>query len=535
MDCFFVSALVRNDPILREGSIPIGVAHSSNGGSSEISSCNYAARAKGVRNGMFMSTVKKLCPDIRILAYDFKLYEEISVQVYKILYSHDPTAIVEPVSVDEAYIEYRHPIDGYSKAKSLREQIYKETYCQASAGIGRNILLAKLATKKAKPNGQLVVNDSEDHILEFMKSVKVSDLPGIGYRNLEKLSEKNLNTCEDIWLIPIQTLKNWFGPALGSQLYNTSRGIDDTQLKPLQPRQSIGAEVNWGLRFTDLQNADIFLSKLSEELSNRLTQAKRKGYRLTVKIKRRAIDGPIEPTKFLGHGICDNISESISLQRAIYQSNAIRENSLTLFHNLISTKRIVVNDLRGMGLQMSKLVNISDSEINSINDNAISNCSNNDDGIEQSNSQSVNYNDIDDRYNITTYDNDSDSDYNSDSTNNPTNNCDNSSIYKQSAKPTISQEYTKSHLSIDLSSSMTQPSPIDLTDSSEKIALTSYQQEFLSNLPKDIRNEVKPLLDPVEEDVITLIDEDEIDEDSETLDDNYKTTLYDLLNRLLVI
>jgi DNA repair protein REV1 len=108
------------------------VAHSSNAGSSEISSCNYPARAKGIKNGMFMSAARDLCPELVILPYDFKLYEELCGIIYSILYTSS-ALMVEPVSVDEAYLEYPCNTDGMKIASDIRERIQKMTGgCTAS-------------------------------------------------------------------------------------------------------------------------------------------------------------------------------------------------------------------------------------------------------------------------------------------------------------------------------------------------------------------------------------------------------------------
>lgn len=238
MDCFFVNALVRHDPILCQGLIPIAVAHSANGGTSEISSCNYAARAKGVSNGMFMSTAKSLCPDLKVIAYNFQLYEELSRKIYKILYSCE-NAIVEPVSVDEAYLEFPPRINGEKKAAELRSLIYNETQCTASAGVSYNMLMARLATKRAKPNGLYVI-DSPSQATELLRQMKIQELPGVGYALSSKLYEHGLTICSHLWDMNIEHLKTLFGDATGTMLWNASRGIDNTNLTEVKPRRSIG-------------------------------------------------------------------------------------------------------------------------------------------------------------------------------------------------------------------------------------------------------------------------------------------------------
>lgn len=141
MDCFFVSALVCYDPILSQGNIPIGVAHSDKSGYSEISSCNYKAREFGLKNGMFMKDALKKCPNLKIMSYDFKKYEVISKLIYEILYNDiTPRPIaIEPSSVDEAYLEFDSSIDGKSVALLIKKLIWDKTSCPASIGIGSKL------------------------------------------------------------------------------------------------------------------------------------------------------------------------------------------------------------------------------------------------------------------------------------------------------------------------------------------------------------------------------------------------------------
>lgn len=140
MDCFFVSVLLRSQPHLADR--PVAVAHGYSDGC-EISSCNYPARARGIKNGMFMRSAKGLCPELMILPYDFKQYEEVSERIYSIFYSTAGTVIVQPVSVDEAYLEFVDNGKGMEIAMAIRERVYNETRCPCSAGIGPNMLLAK--------------------------------------------------------------------------------------------------------------------------------------------------------------------------------------------------------------------------------------------------------------------------------------------------------------------------------------------------------------------------------------------------------
>jgi len=195
MDCFFVSVLIRTRPQL--WTKPVAVAHSSSAGSSEVSSCNYPARALGVKAGMFMKRARALCPNLTVLRYDFTQYEEVSKQLYKICLAFSP--VVQPVSVDELYVECAAGHDVPAATKFLREEIFRQTGCSASAGVGRNMLLARLGTAKAKPNGLFIVPADATSpasakkpadlspVMRFMATVPLRSLPGVGRKLMKKL------------------------------------------------------------------------------------------------------------------------------------------------------------------------------------------------------------------------------------------------------------------------------------------------------------------------------------------------------------
>jgi DNA repair protein REV1 len=130
MDCFFVSVLLRTRPQL--WSQPVAVAHSSSAGSSEVSSCNYPARARGVKAGMFMRRALELCPSLRVMRYDFPQYQEASKRLYQACLAFSPR--VQPVSVDELFVECLPGHDVRAAAQHLREEIFRQTGCRASAG-----------------------------------------------------------------------------------------------------------------------------------------------------------------------------------------------------------------------------------------------------------------------------------------------------------------------------------------------------------------------------------------------------------------
>jgi hypothetical protein len=189
-------------------------------------------------------------------------------------------------------------------------------------------------------------------ISNVLANLPVSEFPGIGYKISSKLEEKGLRIGMDVWKYSKSTLQEVFGFSLGKKLWDSSRGIDHRQLSRLEPPKSIGAEVNWGLRFNEKAKAEDFLHQIAVETSSRLNDAEIKGRNIVVKLmKKRA--GSTEPKKFLGHGLCDSVSKSITLHRSTSSSEDLYQAALPLFREL--TRNVPVVELRGMGISIGKL------------------------------------------------------------------------------------------------------------------------------------------------------------------------------------
>ncbi|RLN88900.1 hypothetical protein BBJ28_00002212 [Nothophytophthora sp. Chile5] len=349
MDCFFVAVAVRDRPDLQN--VPIAVAHSENAGSSEVSSCNYLARAKGVGAGMFMQTAKELCPELVVLPYKFDAIERVSFQIYDIFFSQTP--YVQAVSCDEAFLEFGKGIDGLERAKAIRQHILTQTGCAASVGVSFNVLLAKLASKKAKPDGIHQIGDPEQ-AQEFVLSLKIRDLPGVGYRTGAKIDDLGVETVSQLLSIPKDKLLHVFGKVAGETLFNSARGIDVRLLsiESNMMRKSVSAVVNFGIRFDKWEDATVFLMALGEELSHRLRSLKVRAKCLTLLLKKRREGQPIKPAKFMGHGVCDSFSKSQVLAQATDDDQEISKVCIELLRQF----NFPSEELRGVGIQGTKLV-----------------------------------------------------------------------------------------------------------------------------------------------------------------------------------
>ncbi|KAK6946041.1 UmuC domain [Dillenia turbinata] len=349
MDCFFVSVVVRNHLELQDK--PVAVCHSDNPrGTAEISSANYPARDYGVRAGIFVRDAKALCPHLVIVPYNFEAYEEVADQFYNILHKHCDK--VQAVSCDEAFLDVTDSKekDPELLASTIRKEIFETTGCSASAGISVNLLVARLATRAAKPDGQCYI--PVEKVDNYLHELPVKALPGIGYVLEEKLKMLQVKTCGQLRMISKESLQDEFGKKTGDMLWNFSRGIDHRLVGVIQESKSIGAEVNWGVRFNEMKDTQCFLISLCKEVSLRLQGCGFQGRTFTVKIKKRKKDAA-EPAKYMGCGDCENLSHSITVPCATDDADVIHRITRQLFGYF----HLDVKEIRGVGLQVSKLEN----------------------------------------------------------------------------------------------------------------------------------------------------------------------------------
>ncbi|CAA0830956.1 DNA repair protein REV1, partial [Striga hermonthica] len=358
MDCFFVSVVTRNHPELLDK--PVAVCHSDNPrGTAEISSANYPARDHGVKAGMFVKDAKDRCPQLVIVPYDFGAYELVADQFYDILHKHCNK--VQAVSCDEAFLDVSESEVGDPQllASAIRKEIFETTGCTASAGIAGNMLMARLATKTAKPNGQCYIPFEE--VDNYLQSLPVKALPGIGHVLEGKLKQKQIKTCGQLRLISKESLQKDFGMKTGEMLWKYSRGVDNRLVGVIQESKSVGAEVNWGVRFRNLNDTKHFLENLCKEVALRLRGCGVQGRAFTLKVKKKKSDAG-EPIKYMGCGNCENLSHSITIPMATDEADVIKRLASQLFGD-ITTFTLDVKDVRGVGLQVSKLESTDGSKL----------------------------------------------------------------------------------------------------------------------------------------------------------------------------
>src|ERR1700758_4788287 len=237
MDAFYASVEQRDDPGLRGK--PVVVAW--RGNRSVVCTASYEARAFGVRSAMPAMRAERLCPTAIFIAPDFTRYRAVSRSVREIFKRH--TDLIEPLSLDEAYLDVTENKTSLPTAtlvaRTIREQIRQELNLTASAGVAPNKFLAKLASDWRKPDGLFVIPPED--IDGFLLPLPVGRLPGVGKVTGEKLGKLGIQTVTDLRSVDLPALEHHFG-RYGRRLHELARGIDDSEVVPDRPTQSISVE-----------------------------------------------------------------------------------------------------------------------------------------------------------------------------------------------------------------------------------------------------------------------------------------------------
>ena len=279
MDCFYAACEMRERQHLAHK--PVAVGGSS--GRGVLTTCNYPARAFGVRSAMPVFKARELCPDLVILPVRFELYRAISKQVREIF--HRYTELVEPLSLDEAYLDVSHLKQrGADIAQEIRDTIHQETGLTASAGVAPNKLIAKIASDWNKPNGQCVVSPSR--VQEFMAPLPVRKIWGIGPKSAARFADLGIETCAQLQQLEQAELAQKFG-SFGLELYNLCRGIDERPVEPNRIRKSLSCEHTFTKDLESLDACEAQLEQQHEELIHdlRASAPDRQIAKLVVKLK----------------------------------------------------------------------------------------------------------------------------------------------------------------------------------------------------------------------------------------------------------
>ena len=299
MDSFYASVEQMDNPALKGK--PLAVGGSEVRG--VVSAASYEARKFGVRSAMSGIQAKRNCPELLFVRPRFDRYKEISKQIRKIF--HEYTDLVEPLSLDEAYLDVTQNKKGNPSAsliaQEIRKQIFEEVGLNASAGISINKFVAKIASDYNKPNGQKTVNPED--VATFLENLDIKKFYGIGKVTRDKMYHLGIFTGKDLKSKSREFLEEHFSKS-GLHFYNIVRGIHNSEVKPNRITKSVAAEHTFNENLT----SEIFmiekLERIANELENRLKKQNISGKTVTLKIKYSDFTTQTR-SKTLPYFICD--------------------------------------------------------------------------------------------------------------------------------------------------------------------------------------------------------------------------------------
>ncbi len=296
-DCFYAAIEMRDDPSLRDIPIAIGGPENTR---SVLSTANYAARVYGVRSAMPTSVAKRLCPALRVLPGNMHKYRTASEQMHVIF--REFTDIIEPLSLDEAYLDVTDSSHFQGSAtriaEEIRSRIWLEVGITVSAGVAANKFIAKVASDWDKPDGLTVVTPEKQ--FEFVSTIPVKSISGIGRVAQEKLAVLGVFNCADLQTLDFVVLQKNFG-SMAFRLSQFALGIDDRPVSVSRERKSISVEHTFSKDLPDLKECQtvlpILLSDLKKRMTGRNFESQLSKYYLKMKFddfKQTTIEQPIK-------------------------------------------------------------------------------------------------------------------------------------------------------------------------------------------------------------------------------------------------
>jgi len=280
MDAFFASVEQLDNPELKGKPVAVG----GSGERSVVAAASYEARKFGVRSAMPSVIARRLCPDLIFVKHNFERYTQVSATVFEIF--KDYTDIIEPLSIDEAFLDVTYDKQKIGSATLIAERIRNDikikTGLTASAGISVNKFLAKIASDIMKPDGLFLIKPEEAE--KFIEELPIEKFYGIGKVTAQKMHKLGIHHGSDLKKWDIVALVRNFGKA-GHFFYDIARGIDDRPVEPDQERKSVGTELTYEKDLTTRFEIIAELYKIEKELMERLEHSETTGRTVTLKIK----------------------------------------------------------------------------------------------------------------------------------------------------------------------------------------------------------------------------------------------------------
>ncbi len=284
MDAFYASVALRERPDLVDQPVVVGGS-----GRGVVLAANYVARRYGIRSALPMTRVRRLCPHVVVLPPDYSIFTSVSASVMETF--RDVTPVVEAMSLDEAFLDVRGATRRLGTpaeiAEHLRATIHDEQGITCSVGVAASVSVAKVASRRAKPDGVVVVPPAE--VTSFLHPLDVGELYGVGEKTQALLHRFGLLTVGDVAHTPLQTLQRAVGDHLGRQLHHLAWGTDRSDLNPTagphEPERSMGADETFA---RDTDDRDVIvreLLRLSARVAGRMRAAGVAGRTITLKVR----------------------------------------------------------------------------------------------------------------------------------------------------------------------------------------------------------------------------------------------------------
>lgn len=330
MDAFFASVEQRDFPDLRGKPVAVG-----GGERGVVAAASYEARRFGVRSAMASKIAKQKCPDLIFVKPRFEVYKQVSLQIRSIFLEY--TQLVEPLSLDEAYLDVTENLKGISTAtqiaQEIKQRIKATTGLTASAGVSVNKFLAKIASDYQKPDGLFIIKPTQAEA--FIEALEISKFHGIGKVTADRMHRMGIFTGKDLKAKDLGFLTKHFGKA-GKYYYYISRGEDNRTVNPDRIRKSIGVENTF---FRDLSEPDDLYKEIDVILDQLWRRAERaKAFGKTVSLKVKYADFEV-------------ITRSKTSQLPIMDNHFLGQISYEMLHQILPVEK----GIRLLGLSLSNL------------------------------------------------------------------------------------------------------------------------------------------------------------------------------------
>ena len=284
MDAFFAAVEIRDNPKLKGKPVIIGSVPRQTGGRGVVSTCSYEARAFGVHSAMSSKEAYERCPQAVFISGNYEKYKTVGLEIRSIFKRY--TDLIEPMSIDEAYLDVTENKLGIKSAvkiaRLIQQDIWQELHLTASAGVSYNKFLAKMASDYQKPHGLTVI--LPDQAQDFLKQMDIAKFHGVGKKTVERLHEMGIYTGADLLDVSEVTLIDRFG-RLGFDLYRKVRGIHNSPVKSNRIRKSIGKEKTYGKILQVEEDIKKELTLLSEKVALNLSKQDKTGKIIILKIR----------------------------------------------------------------------------------------------------------------------------------------------------------------------------------------------------------------------------------------------------------